>query len=200
VHAGVASRAADAAEPGDAELLAASARGDQRAFANLVSRHHASVYRLAWRMIGGRADAEDVAQEAFIKLWSNPAQVREPGALKGWLMRVASNAAIDRLRRKPHDELDAAGELADQRKLADRQSEEAEARARVDRAVASLPERQRLALTLVYFESLTNIAAADVMEISVDAIESLLARAKRSLRESLAADWRLLLEELNAEG
>ena len=71
--------------------------------------------------------------------------------------------------------------------------------ARVNRAIASLPERQKLAVTLVYFEGMSNISAASVMEISVDAIESLLTRGKRALRESLAEDWRGLLDELSSK-
>jgi RNA polymerase sigma-70 factor (ECF subfamily) len=70
---------------------------------------------------------------------------------------------------------------------------------RVNQAIASLPERQKLAVTLVYFEGMSNISAASVMEISVDAIESLLTRGKRALRESLAEDWRGLLDELSSK-
>ena len=72
-------------------------------------------------------------------------------------------------------------------------------KARVDQAIASLPERQKLAVTLVYFEGMSNISAASVMDISVEAIESLLTRGKRALRESLADDWRGLLDELSSK-
>ena len=85
----------------DANLLLASARRDSAAFAELVSRYYKPVYRMVWRMMNGNPETEDVAQEAFVKLWQNPAQIREAKALKGWLMRVASNLAIDRLRRIP---------------------------------------------------------------------------------------------------
>ena len=77
--------------------------------------------------------------------------------------------------------------------------EEQAVTARVNQAIASLPERQKLAVTLVYFEGMSNISAASVMEISVDAIESLLTRGKRALRESLAEDWRGLLDELSSK-
>ncbi len=180
----------------DADLLEASARRDQRAFAAIVARHHAPVYRLAWRLLNGNADAEDVAQEAFVKLWLNPAQVRDAKALKGWLMRVAANLATDRLRRKSHADLDEIGEVADTGKRADGELAERAATRRVDEGIAKLPERQKLAVTLVYFENMTNIAAAAVMDISVEAVESLLARARRSLKENLADDWRGIIEEL----
>ena len=154
---------------------------------------------MVWRMMNGNAETEDVAQEAFVKLWQNPAQIRDAKALKGWLMRVASNLAIDRLRRKPHADIYAIAEVADPRQVTGAELEEQAVAARVNQAIASLPERQKLAVTLVYFEGMSNILAASVMEISVDAIESLLNRGKRSLRESLAEDWRGLLDELSSK-
>jgi RNA polymerase sigma-70 factor (ECF subfamily) len=180
-------------------LLLASARRDAAAFAELISRYYKPVYRMVWRMMNGNAETEDVAQEAFVKLWQNPAQIREAKALKGWLMRVASNLAIDRLRRKPHADIDAIAEVADPRQVTGAELEERAVTARVNQAVASLPERQKLAVTLVYFEGMSNISAASVMDISVDAIESLLTRGKRALRESLAEDWRGLLDELSSK-
>jgi len=150
-------------------------------------------------MMNGNPETEDVAQEAFVKLWQNPMQVREAKALKGWLMRVASNLAIDRLRRKPHANIDAVAEVADPHQRTGAELDEKAATGRVDQAIALLPERQKLALTLVYFEGMSNISAAAAMEISVDAIESLLARSRRTLRESLAEDWRGLLDELSSK-
>ena len=180
----------------DAELLLAAARRDSASFAELVSRYYKPVYRVVWRMMNGNAETEDVAQEAFVKLWANPAQILEAKALKGWLMRVASNLAVDRLRRKQHADIEAVGEIADPRQRTDASLDGKVASRRVDQAIAQLPERQRLAVTLVYFEGMTNIVAAQVMEISVDAVESLLARGRRTLKEALANDWRGLLEEL----
>lgn len=185
-----------AGQPDDGALLAAAAAGDATAFSGLVERHYKPVYRVAWRMMSNHPEVEDVTQEAFLKLWQNPAQVREPKALRGWLMRVASNLAFDRLRKKPHEELEMAANVADQAQVTGAEFEEQAARRRVDRAIATLPERQRLALTLVYFEGLGNIEAARVMEVTVEAIESLLGRAKRSLRQELAGDWQALLSEL----
>ena len=183
----------------DANLLLASARRDAAAFAELVSRYYKPVYRMVWRMMNGNIETEDVAQEAFVKLWQNPSQIREAKALKGWLMRVASNLAIDRLRRKPHTDLDAIDDIVDPSQRTGAELDEKAATGRVDQAIARLPERQKLAVTLVYFEGMSNITAASVMEISVDAIESLLTRGRRALKESLAEDWRWLLEELSSK-
>lgn len=183
----------------DADLLARTAVGEQRAFAALVDRHFAVVHRVVWRMLNGHADAEDVAQEAFLRLWRNPGQVRDGAAVKGWLMRVATNVVMDRHRATPMQQINEEFEVADDRATAEEQIDKSRAVACIDAAVASLPQRQKLALTLVHFEHLTNIAAAEIMELSVDALESLLARARRSLKERLAQNKNSLLATLAAE-
>lgn len=115
-------------------------------------------------------------------------------------MRVASNAVIDRARKPRHGDLDAAPELTDGAARPDAPLDRGEAARLVDGAIAGLPDRQRLALALVYFEGLSNIEAAAVMEASVEAVESLLARARRTLKERLAPQWRDLLGSLAEEG
>jgi RNA polymerase sigma-70 factor (ECF subfamily) len=184
----------------DAGLLEAAAAGSHAAFAEIVSRHFQPVYRLVWRMTGGAADSEDVAQDAFVKLWKNPSQVREGAALKGWLMRVASNAVIDGSRKPRSAALEDAPEPQDPQARPDAPLDRAQAAKLVDAQLAALPDRQRQALALVYFEGLSNIEAAAVMEVSVDALESLLARARRSLKDSLSAEWRDLIGGLAQTG
>jgi RNA polymerase sigma-70 factor, ECF subfamily len=177
----------------DAGLLEAAAGGSHAAFSEIVSRHFQPVYRLVWRMTGGAADSEDLAQDAFVKLWKNPAQLREGAALRGWLMRVASNAVIDASRKPRNSALDGLPEPPDPQARTDAGLDRAEAARLIDARIAALPERQRLALSLVYFEGLSNNEAAAVMEASVEAVESLLSRARRSLKESLSAEWRELI-------
>ena len=184
----------------DGSLLRAAAASDRAAFAEIVSRYHQPVYRLVWRMTNGSADSEDIAQEAFMKLWRNPAQVREAAALKGWLMRVASNAVIDRSRRPRHGDIEDVPELSDPAAKPDAPLDRAQATRLIDTKLATLPDRQKLALSLVYFEGLSNIDAAEIMEVSVEAVESLLARARRSLKESLSTGWRELLDGLTETG
>ena len=183
----------------DAELLAASGSRNQQAFAELMARHYQAVYRVAWRLSAGHVDAEDVTQEAFLKLWNNPQQLRESGALKGWLMRVASNLVMDRYRQKPMQELDKAEHVVDHAATAPEAIDQAWVTRRMDAAIADLPERQKLALIYVHFEHMTNIVAAAVMDISVDALESLLARARRGLKIALANDGRQMLAVLAVE-
>jgi RNA polymerase sigma-70 factor, ECF subfamily len=184
----------------DADLLRAASERNQPAFAVLISRYYQPVYRVAWRLAAGHVDAEDVTQEAFLKLWNNPSQLREAGALKGWLMRVASNLVMDRYRQKPMQDLEEASAIIDHAPLAPATIDHARIAKRIDVAIASLPDRQKLALTFVHFEHMTNIAAAEAMEISVDALESLLARARRGLKKLLAKDGRHMLAALAQDG
>jgi RNA polymerase sigma-70 factor (ECF subfamily) len=186
-------RGSDAASD-DGVLLAASANGDRAAFARLAGRHYDAAYRAAWRMTGGHADCEDMVQEAFLALWKNPAQVREPRALRAWLLRAVTNRAIDRARAKPMPALDA---IAEPMAPADRALPRREVANTVDKAVAALPDRQRQALVLVYFEELSNIDAAQAMEVSVEALESLLARARRGLKTRLAGEHDALFDNLH---
>ncbi len=184
----------------DGDLLEAAAGGSQLAFAELVNRHYQPVYRLAWRVAGDATAAEDLTQEAFIKLWRDPRQVRDAAALKGWLMRVASNAAIDRARKPASRPLEDAPDTADPQARPDAPLARAQAAQLVDEALAHLPGRQRQALALVYFEGMSNGEAAAVMDVGVEAVESLLARARRSLKERLAGQWRALLDGLTETG
>ena len=184
----------------DADLTTAVCGQDKTAFSALISRHYQAVYRVAWRACRNDADSEDVTQEAFLKLWNNPSQLRDGNAVKGWLMRVASNLIMDKFRQKPMQELEDAVHVADGSVPADAVLDRAHVSSRIDHVIAGLPERQRLALTMVHFEHLTNIAAAAAMEISVDALESLLARGRRSLKATLADDGKLLLAAITRDG
>lgn len=175
--------------PSDDELVAAVAKGDERACRLLMDRHLSRIVALARRMLGNHADAEEVAQEVFLRVWTH-AERWEPGRAQfsTWLHRVATNLCLDRLRRKgttdidtiPEPESDEPGpaELLEQRELA----------SRVEEAMQRLPERQRTAITLSHFQGLTNIEAAEILEVTVEAVESLLGRARRQLRDLLATE------------
>ncbi len=180
----------------DADLLAAAMRRDAAAFGRLVAKYHGLVYRVVWRLTNGHAEAEDIAQEAFLKLWNNPSQLREAGALKGWLMRVAHNLAMDWFRHRPTSVAEEMLDVSDSRPNAEDKLGRAWVSTRIDAAIAALPERQKLALTLVHFEQFSQADAAAAMEMSVDAFESLLARARRAMKEQLAAERQDLLASL----
>jgi RNA polymerase sigma-70 factor (ECF subfamily) len=161
------------------------AEGDSNAFRTLVARHTASLTAHATRMLRNASEAEEVVQEAYIRLWKQAPNYRPDAKLRTFLYGIVHNLAIDRLRvRKRHDP-DALESLTS----GDRPSgslRERELRERVQAEVATLPDRQRAALSLVHFEELTNIEAARLLDVSVEALESLLSRARRTLKERLA--------------
>jgi RNA polymerase sigma-70 factor (ECF subfamily) len=179
------------------DLLARLARRDEAAFAELIRHHFDRIYRIAWRVLGGAADAEDVAQEAFLKAWTAPGQIRDARAIGAWLSRVATNLALDRLRRRRPDTPGELPDLADPAAAADRGLQRTSLEAEVAAALTALPDRQRAALVLVHFEGLGNVEAAEMLGVSVEAVESLLARARRSLKLAFADRWRELVQELS---
>ncbi len=180
----------------DQELMAALRTGDHTAFAELANRYFAQAYRVAWRVLGGPADAEDLAQEAFIKLWQAPHSLRDGAAVRSWLMRVVTNLAIDRKRRKQLQTFDSVPDIAEERPTPEDDLSRDQVANEVDAAISRLPDRQRVALVLTYFEGMTNQQTAQIMDLSVDAVESLLSRARRNLKSQLAERWRYMLDEL----
>lgn len=188
--------AGDTSPAVDAVLLERVIAGDEAAFSALVDRHYSLVFRLSARVLGNAADAEDVTQEAFVKLWRNPPELRNQAALKGWIVRVARNLAIDRLRRARNTSDSELDLLVDTSTAPDGHLRHGQAADEVSAALAQLPERQRTALQLTYFEALGNQETASIMDVSVEAVESLLSRARRSLRTMLNPVWADLIEEL----
>ncbi|HVO04677.1 MAG TPA: RNA polymerase sigma factor [Candidatus Cybelea sp.] len=177
------------AENSDDGLLARVANGDRQAYRLLVDRHVDRAFGLARRVLGNKSDAEDVVQDAFLKVWQRAGQW-QPGRAQfsTWLYRVVVNRCLD-LKRKPITAaLDNVAEQSDDRPDAYEDIVARQRQARIAAAVAALPERQRTAIALSYTAGLSNAAAAASMEISVKAFESLLVRAKRELREKLAGD------------
>ena len=177
------------AENSDDGLLSQVAAGDRRAFAQLMDRHIDRAHALARRVLGNKSDAEDVVQDAFMKVWQKAGQW-QPGRAQfsTWLYRVVVNRCLD-LKRKPvNAALDNVAEQSDDRPDAYEDIETRQRNAKIQAAVADLPERQRTAIALSYTAGMSNAQAAETMEISVKAFESLLVRAKRELRGRLAGD------------
>jgi RNA polymerase sigma-70 factor (ECF subfamily) len=172
---------------GDAELLQAIAGGDRSAFDRLSRRHLDRAYGVALRMTGSRADAQDVVQDVFLRLWQRPDAWR-PGQAQfsTWLYRVVVNRCLDLKRRPRGADLDSVEEPQDPDANAEDSLLDAERSRALDSAVNQLPERQKAAIVLTYTAGLRNAEAASAMDISVKAFEALLVRAKRELRDFLA--------------
>jgi RNA polymerase sigma-70 factor (ECF subfamily) len=171
----------------DAELVRRVGAGDSGAAITLVRRHYGRMMNLARRMLGDASEAEDVAQEVFARVWRSASAWREGEAkFETWMHRVATNLCLDRLRRRRETlDPDAGAFEIDPAIGAHDAMEAQETAALVRDALATLPERQRTAIVLCHFQGLSNIDAAQAMEISVEACESLLARARRALRSKL---------------
>ncbi len=177
------------AETDDEELMRRTGQGDRAAYALLVERHLNRSVGLAVRISGNRADAEEVVQEAFLRVWVNAARWRTDGAkFRTWFGRILVNLCIDRKRKPVPVPLEAAGDPEDNRIGAFDALSNAEESARIRAAMAELPERQRAAVALCYWDEMGNIEAAAVLGISIGALESLLVRARRTLKEKLESD------------
>lgn len=167
----------------DEALLVAYGNGDREAAAMLTARLAPRVLGFAARMLGGdRAEAEDVTQEAMLRLWKIAPDWRQGEAkVTTWLYRVTSNLCTDRLRKRRSVDIDAIPEPADDAPAAAAGMMETSRAQALQAALDELPERQRVAVTLRHLEGRTNPEIAEVLEISVEAVESLTARGKRAL-------------------
>lgn len=184
----------------DDDILLARMRGDDaEAYRLLVERHVDRAYAIALRVLGNVADAEDVAQECLVKVWTHRHAWQDGKAkFSTWLYRVVVNRCID-LRRRPVNEcLDDVPEPMDDEADSVSRIHRAQVFGRLDDAIARLPEQQRLALTLSYFDDLGNAEVAEILGTTVSAVESLLKRARQALRHNLRRcerDFRLALAE-----
>jgi RNA polymerase sigma factor (sigma-70 family) len=173
----------------DEALLVAYGNGDVSAARLLTARLTPMTLRVAARLLGGdRAEAEDVTQEAMLRLWKVAGQWRQGEAkVTSWLYRVVVNLSTDRLRkRRPGPALDEIAEPPDLSASAVETMTDAARTRALDQALAALPERQRQAVVLRHIEGLANPEIAAIMDIGVEAVESLTARGKRALAAMLS--------------
>lgn len=172
----------------DAVLLRRFATGDAVAAQVLIERLAPRALRLAGRLLSDRAEAEDVTQEAMLRLWQIAPDWREEGGAKPstWLHRVVANLATDRLRRRRSVALDDIDEPPDSAALPLEVMIAADRAQALDAALQTLPERQRAAVVLRHIEGMTNPEIAARLGIGVEAVESLTARGKRKLSALLA--------------
>ena len=176
------------AEVSDDDLLVAIGTGDERAFAAFMRRHLDRVHAIALRFTGRAADAEDIAQEAFLRVWRSAANWRSGAAAPTtWLHRIAMNLCIDQARRRrlrrflPFGE---APEPADDAPGPEQQAADREALRHLNGAIARLPERQRAALVLSLTSGHSNAEIAAILGTSTGAVEQALFRARKTLKET----------------
>lgn len=170
----------------DDALMAQLARRDPAAFRLVVDRHAIAIRRIGYRMLGDASEAEDIAQEALAKLWEHAARWHPGGSgIGAWLHRVAVNACLDRLRKRRFTRDGEVPDRVDEAPLADTLIEHDQQRAAVVACVSALADRQRAAIVLTYYEGLSNIMAANALDMNIKAFESLLHRARRSLHDLL---------------
>jgi RNA polymerase sigma factor (sigma-70 family) len=188
-------RASGSAQAGaDAALAARLAARDPAALREVIALHAGALHRVAYRMTGDAHEAEDIVQEACLRLWDHAPKIaaRHPAGspaaaalrLGGWLQRVVTNLAIDRLRRARRLSDGEVPDSADEAPLADALIEADEREGLARALIAALPERQRAAIVLTYYEELSNADAAAALELNIKAFESLLLRARSALRKA----------------
>jgi RNA polymerase sigma-70 factor (ECF subfamily) len=188
---------AAAAPRSDEDLMELVAKGDSAAFSELVHRHLRRVVGVASRMLGSRNDGEEIAQEAFIRVWSyapkwRPVDNGRGAPFRTWLYRIVLNLVIDRKRQRVMAPLDDVFEPADESADGFDALYREELSEVVASAVSRLPERQRAVLMLCFFEGRTNVEAGRLLSLTVSAVESLLVRARRALRVELGGAYREL--------
>lgn len=183
--------------PEDAEdirLMGLASAGDMAAFEQLVERHQRLVIGTVGRMLGTNSDAEDIAQQVFVRVWKNVKRYEPRAKFTTWLLKITRNLVFNELRRRSrHPAVPLQSEtdeeerpLKDERAVApDASLLEHELQEAVDAAIAQLPETQRMAVILRRYEELSYEEIADALDQSVSAVKSLLFRARTELRESL---------------
>ncbi len=174
--------------PPDHDLMARAARGDERAFRILVARHTGRALGIARRILRDEARAEEIVQDAMLRVWINAPRWRPEAAFRTWLYRVVVNLCLNEKRRPAVLPLEQAGEPADPAPDAGAMLEARQRDRKLAAAIDALPARQRAAIVLTYQEGLANAEAAAVLDISVSGLEALLVRAKRTLRAAFDDD------------
>ena len=176
--------AAAGSDKDDHQLLALIQDGSHPAFAALVERHGERFYRLAFRYLQDRPAAEDVVQEAFVKLWENP-RIWSPdrnSKFTTFFYRVVVNLCLDVRKKKTPGALTDETLIADERAAMDETMMRTQERQLLEQEIAALPERQRMALALCFHDELTNQEAAQAMGVNLKALQSLIMRAKTTLK------------------
>jgi RNA polymerase sigma-70 factor (ECF subfamily) len=171
----------------DEALLRGIREGSHEAFSSLVRRHAKRFYNVAYRIVQQRDDAEDLVQAAFLKLWERPDlwDPRKHTKFTTWFYTVVTHLCLDHAKRKKPASLPEEFDLPDGRPDQEDVLQQKQERVWLDRVIRDLPERQQLALNLCFYEGLSNQEAADVMGVNLKALQSLIMRAKTTLKQRM---------------
>jgi len=179
----------------DVRLMRLVGQGDTGAFEELVDKHQALVAGTVARMLGSNSDVEDIAQQVFIRVWKSARRYVPRAKFTTWLLKITRNLVFNELRRsrrRPHVPLQSEPgaedpPLKDETNLApDASLLESELQRTVEEAILQLPESQRMALVLRRYEQLSYEQIAEVLDLSVPAVKSVLFRARTELRSRLS--------------
>lgn len=175
----------------DAGLATRIAKREEAAFREVIGEHSPILHRIAYRMIGDEQEAEDIVQEAMLRLWDNALKLSQNAQgsinLGAWLKRVTVNLALDRIRLAKRIAGNEVPEQKDGAPLSDAQIVESEQVSLARTMIKQLPEKQRAAIVLTYYEEMPNSEAAEAMDLNIKAFESLLYRARTALRNAYEA-------------
>jgi len=183
----------------DVELMRKTALGDLDAFEELVERHQHRVFGTAVRMLNSQEDAEDIAQQVFVRVWKSAKRYKPTAKFSTWLMTITRNLVLNEVRRRTRKPIwfleeqdeNASGRVPDQSAPNPSKTiEQNELETAVDQAISELPEPQRMAVVLRRFEEMPYEEIGQIMKMSVPAVKSLLFRARTTLREKLQAHLR----------
>ena len=171
----------------DESLIRQIQEGKHEAFVELVGRHSKRFYSIAYRLLFSKNDAEDITQQAFLKLWERRLSWNPYKGAKftTWFYRIVVNLCIDHNRKKKPLPMCENMEFIDNQDGQDIWLDEKKKQALLDHFIQELPERQQLALTLCFYEGVSNKEAAEVIGIKLKALQSLIMRAKTTLKERL---------------
>lgn len=173
--------------PNDESLIYQIQEGSHEAFAALVDRHSNRFYRIAYRLVSSKDDAEDIVQEAFLKLWSRP-NLWDPdkrAKFTTWFYRVVINLCFDHRKKKRLINLPEDIEFADENPGSDVLFDVHQKQAVLERFIHELPERQQVAVNLCFYEGLSNNEAAQIIGVKLKALQSLVMRAKTTLKHKV---------------
>ncbi len=182
----------------DEQLMIRTGDGDRTAYKMLVDRHLRVFLGFAARVVGDRAEAEDIMQEAFFRVWKHAARWDQGRKTKftTWFYRVVMNLSVDVKRKsKPAIELNEAFEVISEEAKPDEVLSDKQMAEKIARVMEQLPERQKVAMTLCYFQGLGNKQAADILQITTSAIESLLVRGRKRMAQLLKEQKQEFLKE-----